>query len=86
MITNGTLSFPPHAAITVDVLGCEDLPDPNNGNIDFILDETAPFEVGTRGCYHCDRGYSLMGGDYERVCESDGVNFFWNGTAPTCEG
>ena len=68
-------------------MGCADIPDPNNGNIHFSVDNTAPFDIGTTATYHCFNGYHLAGGDTVRVCKKGGSGGnFWNGTAPICQG
>ena len=33
--------------------------------------------------YTCNSGYSLVDGDQQRACQSDGI---WGGTAPSCIG
>ena len=66
---------------------CEDIPDPENGDIEYSVDTTATFEVQTTATYSCDPGYSLQGGNMVRICvgtvESP-VGMF-DGEAPSCE-
>ena len=67
---------------------CPDLPDPENGDIEYTMDITASFDVTTTAMYRCDHGYSLVGGDTVRMCTgtSDSPAGDWTGTAPSCEG
>jgi len=71
------------AAVVMEllVLGCPDLADPPNGEIDFNPDPTAPFEPGTEAYYSCDKGFVLSGED-TLVC---GTDFAWTGNIPSCE-
>lgn len=76
------------AAIT-----CEDIPDPENGQIRHVPDTHAPFEYGNEALYSCyvdgeqPIGYGLTGGNHTRVCSGDSSSVvgYWTGTAPTCE-
>ena len=70
------------AAIT-----CDDLPDPDNGNILFMADDTAPFDLGTVATFKCYPGFVLVGAFENFTCMADHVNDigFWDGTAPACE-
>lgn len=65
--------------------GCPDIPDPQNGNIDFTGDISAPFDVGTTATYSCDQGYSLVGDSAVRSCLNAGLDYYWSGDASTCE-
>ena len=69
-------------------IACEDLPDPSNGEINFSLDKTAPFEFETTATYSCDPGFGISGGDPVRTCGGDGSSPSgeWTGNASTCEG
>lgn len=71
-----------HAAIM-----CPDLPDPDNGDITFVTDVTATFDVLTTATYSCDPGFGLNGGTAVRTCNGDSTSPIgdWSGTAPTCE-
>lgn len=71
-----------HAAIM-----CSDIADPENGQIDFSVDELAPFDFGTVATYSCDAGFGLSGGDITRTCDGDGTtpDGSFTGSAPTCE-
>ena len=73
----------PLAAIT-----CADLPDPDNGNILFMADDTAPFDLGTVATFKCYPGFVLVGNFENLTCMADHENDmgYWDGTAPTCEG
>ena len=82
---NINLIFTIFAAITVPANGCPHIPDPENGNIDFVVDTTAPFEVGTTATYSCDQGFSLDEGDIVRTCEENDLTS-WSGSAPSCVG
>ena len=66
---------------------CADLPDPENGDITFVTDVTATFEVLTTATYNCDLGFGLNGGTTVRTCNGDSTSpdGDWSGTAPTCE-
>ncbi len=65
---------------------CPDLPDPVYGNIIFINDTTALFDLGTHAMYKCNDGFVPVGGDAIRVCLNIGQNEGqWDGTAPSCE-
>ena len=70
------------------VIMCPDLPDPENGDIEYSTDLTATFEAPTTAVYKCDPGYSLAGGDSVRTCTGTGENTDgdWTGSAPTCDG
>ena len=68
-----------YIVFTVAVV-CQDIPDPDNGNILFMDDNVSPFVNGTRAVYICDTGYRLEGESDTRVC--DGEN--WSGAAPVC--
>ena len=76
------------AAIT-----CDDIPDPENGQITHVPDTHAPFEFGNEALYSCyvdgeNRiGFGLTGGNHTRTCTGDGTSptGYWTGTAPTCE-
>ena len=67
---------------------CPDLPDPMNGDIEYVVDTTSTFNVTTTAMYKCDPGYSLVGGDIVRTCTgtSASPDGDWSGTAPSCEG
>ena len=67
---------------------CPDLPDPDNGDIEYSTDLTATFDAPTTATYKCDPGYSLVGGDTVRICTGTGTSTsgFWTGSTPTCEG
>ena len=67
---------------------CPDIADPVDGQIEFITDQLAPFDLGTLASYICAPGFGIDGGNTTRVCEGDGNNLFgiWNGTAPSCVG
>ena len=66
---------------------CPDLPDPMYGDIDYMNDTTAPFELETKAVYRCNEGFVLVGGDEVRECMSTGdVEGEWSGTAPSCQG
>ena len=66
---------------------CDDLPDPENGNIVFTPDNTAPFDLNTVAMYECFPGYVLAGEFEERTCMADHDldTGFWDRAAPTCE-
>ncbi len=66
---------------------CEDISDPENGNIVFETDTTATFDVLTKATYSCDPGYSLQGSDVVRNCTGNVNNPLgtFDGVAPTCE-
>ena len=70
------------------VIMCPDLPDPENGDIEYSTDLTATFEAPTTAVYKCDPGYSLVGGDTVRMCTGTGesTDGDWTGSAPTCDG
>ena len=72
----------------VTAISCEDLLNPSNGEINFSLDNIAPFDFGTNATYSCDSGFGLSGGDAVRTCDGGGSspNGVWDGAAPTCEG
>ena len=72
---------------TAIVVMCEDIPDPDNGQIVFGDDTTCPFDLGTTATYSCYPGYSLVG-DAVRTCEGDGTQEegTWSNTAPQCDG
>ena len=58
-----------------------------NGNILFMSDDTAPFDLGTVATYKCYPGFALVGEYKVRNCLANqnlGIGF-WNGTAPSCE-
>ena len=70
------------------VIMCPDLPDPDHGDITFMMDTTAPFVVLTSANYHCDESFVLTGGTDVRTCigaDDGGSNGVWDGVAPTCE-
>ena len=58
---------------------CRDIGDPENGDIEFVGDEVAPFSIGTMAVYSCDKGYRVDG-DRVRVC----LGGDWNGTETVC--
>lgn len=60
---------------------CSDIGDPDNGNIKFVGDSTAPFSIGTMAVYDCDKGFRVDG-DRVRVCV--GGSQAWNGTETVC--
>lgn len=72
---------------------CDDIPDPENGQITHVPDTHAPFEYGNQAHYSCyvdgERriGYGLTGGNHTRTCTGDGSSpvGYWTGKAPTCE-
>ncbi len=68
--------------ITARERGCEDIPDPENGNILFIDDITAPFSAETVAVYQCNQGYKLDRDVSQRQCLDQ--EFAWSGTAPEC--
>ncbi len=66
---------------------CPDIPDPDNGQITFTTDNTAPFEDGTMALYSCNSGYVLSDvGNNPRMCGGDGSSSVgaWSGAALTC--
>ena len=67
---------------------CSDIADPENGQIDFVTDDLAPFDFETVATYSCDTGFELNGGDVTRMCGGDGTSpdGFFTGSAPTCVG
>ena len=67
---------------------CPHIADPVNGQIEFSLDNLAPFDIMTTAMYSCYPGYDLNGGNVVRTCggNSDSAIGFWSGTAPTCIG
>ena len=64
---------------------CQDIPDPANGQIHFVPDQTAPFNFGTLATFSCDPGYGL---DWEakRQCGGNGnsTDGVWSDSSPTC--
>ena len=78
-------TFPLCSAIEVT---CEDIPDPDNGQIVFDTDTTSPFDLETTATYSCDAGFELQNGDTVRTCEGDGTTETgtWSGMAPVCVG
>ena len=67
---------------------CPDITDPANGQIVFVVDTVAPYDLATTATYSCDSGYGLMGGDTVRTCEENGGSVIgaWSGMAPSCGG
>jgi len=67
---------------------CQDLSDPENGDIDFFVDTNSTFDVLTTAVYKCDTGYNLTGGDTVRTClgSNNNPDGDWSGVAPSCEG
>ena len=67
---------------------CLDLPNPQNGRIDFSIDETAFFDYNTNATYVCDIGYGLTDEGAVRICGGDETSTtgVWSGDSPTCEG
>ena len=67
---------------------CGDLVDPENGQIDYIGDERAPFNVDTIAMYSCDQGFELSGDYTMRRCVGDNSTRYgeWTGDPPTCVG
>ena len=73
-----------HAEVT-----CAQLEVPEGGEIQYSTNVISfQYDLGIIATYSCDSGYSLEGGDVERVCEHDGVSISgeWSGTAPECVG
>ena len=62
-------------------ISCETLIAPNNGIIE--LRPPAPQSPGDKAIYQCNQGFTLVGGNRKRVCQSDGS---YSGEAPTCQG
>ena len=62
-------------AFTNAVIECEDLPNPENGQV--TLSGTTP---GSTATYICNNGFMLQGVS-SRNCMDDGE---WSGEAPTC--
>lgn len=62
---------------TYNVIGCEDLSDPANGNV-----RVTSTRIGAVATYSCNSGFTLIGKE-NRVCRPNGE---WSGTAPTCTG
>ena len=58
-----------------------------NGNILFVSDSVAPFDLGTVAIYKCYPGYVLIGEYKVRNCLANhNLDIgYWNGTAPSCE-
>ena len=66
---------------------CPDLSDPSNGNIIYVNDTRAPFELGTQAMYTCDEGFVLAGNDVARVCMANEISEgVWSGEALACQG
>ena len=68
---------------------CQDLLSPNNGQITFTTDTTAPFDYGTEAAYSCDTGYGLNADvPTTRTCVGDGSSpdGMWSGSPPSCNG
>lgn len=67
---------------------CPDLPDPENGLIEFSSNGDPPYDVGVLADYSCNPGYSLQYGDERRTCEVEdsSESGIWSGTSPQCVG
>ncbi|XP_064387965.1 uncharacterized protein LOC135336171 isoform X3 [Halichondria panicea] len=70
-----------------ELVTCQSLSSPSNGQIDYQGDTAVPFDYQTTVTYSCNNGYGLFGGDRVRTCVSSSAGpGEWNGIAPTCEG
>ncbi len=65
---------------------CTALPAPDNGDIQYSLDTTAPFVYKTVATYSCNEGFGPVG-ETERLCGRPDPNAGeWSGSGATCEG
>ena len=61
---------------------CQNLPNPENGQVVQIINGNIP---GTVANYSCDSGYTLVG-NMSRVCvQVNREEEVWTGEAPTCQ-
>ena len=66
---------------------CTDLPTPDNGQVSYASDTTAPYDFGTEATYVCNSGFGIVG-SRTRMCTGNNSTTIgtWTVTAPTCEG
>ncbi len=65
---------------------CTSLPAPDNGEIQYSPDTTAPFDYETIATYSCNDGFGPVGVT-ERLCGGDDPNAGeWSGNGATCDG
>ena len=69
----------PQNAVICTGKSCGRLSDIKNG----VLTYKNGTLYGDKAVYECNEGYSLSGGENERLCNANGL---WNGTEPFCIG
>ena len=74
------------SSILHSAIRCLDIPDPFDGQIEFEVDRTAPFDFGTEATYSCNVGFVLSVGSPVRTCGGDGSSNVgeWSGETLTC--
>ena len=60
---------------------CDELSDPENGNVNVTRPLDTGLTEGSIAAYTCNNGYQLIGGDQTRTCMNTGL---WSGEEPTC--
>ena len=58
-----------------------------NGSINFTVDDTPDYILGTFATYYCKSGFSLNGSQAVRICEQDNQDDtigVWSGNAYQC--
>ena len=71
--------------VSLAVIMCVDIADPENGQIVFSPDTLAPFNYGTVATFSCVTGFGLDG-ESTRRCDGNesSVNGIWSGSNPVC--
>ena len=66
---------------------CLEVADVTNGNVIYVTDNTAPFELGTRTIYSCNSGFAITGVT-NRICQANSSNPIgrWTESSPVCVG